>query len=77
MDAKTSAELKAKFQEIIDLIAQKKIVEAQAKHDLVVENVNDLIDFATSDKELQDLSPFQILLNHLQLKIDILKTSLN
>lgn len=77
MDAKATAELKAKFQEIIDLIAQKKIAEAENKHALVTENVNDLIDFATTDAELQELSPFQILLNHLQLKIDILKTSLN
>jgi len=36
-----------------------------------------LIDFATSDEELQELTPFQILSNHLQLKIDILKIPLN
>lgn len=77
MDTNAIAELKIKFQEIIDLIAQKKPLEAEAKLIEVTENVNDLIDFASSDKELQELSPFQILTNHLQLKITILKTPLN
>jgi hypothetical protein len=77
MDTNSTARLKAKFQEIIDLTAQKKVSEAEAKLTEVTEYVNDLIDFATTDKELQELSPYQVLLNHLQLKIDILKTSLN
>jgi hypothetical protein len=77
MDATAIEELKIKYQEVIDLIAQKKVVEAALKLSEVTENVNDLIDFATSDKELQELSPFQILSNHLQLKIDILKMPLN
>lgn len=77
MDANAIEELKIKYQEIIDLIAQKKVVEAALKLSEVTENVNDLIDFAKSDKELQELSPFQILSNHLQLKIDLLKLPLN
>jgi hypothetical protein len=77
MDTNLIAELKIKFQEIIDLIAQKKVSEAETKLHEASVNVNDLIDFAASDKELQELSPYQILVNHLQLKIDILKTSLN
>lgn len=77
MDTNTIAELKIKYQEVIDLIAQKKVSEAELKLSEATENVNELIDFATSDKELQELSPFQILTNHLQLKIDVLKTSLN
>lgn len=77
MDANVIGELKIKYQEIIDLIAQKKVVEAALKLSEVTENVNDLIDFAKSDKELQELSPFQILSNHLQLKIDLLKLPLN
>ena len=77
MDTNAIVELKAKFQEIIDLIAQKKVAEAEAKHSEVTDHVNDLIDFATSDAQHQELSPYQVLLNHLQHKIDILKTSLN
>lgn len=77
MDVNLIAELKIKFQVIIDLIAQKKIIEAQKNLEQITVNINDLIDFAPSDKELQELSSYQILLNHLQLKIDILNTSLN
>lgn len=77
MDANAIGELKIKYQEVIDLIAQKKVVEAALKLSEVTENVNDLIDFAKSDKELQELSPFQNLSNHLQLKIDLLKLPLN
>lgn len=77
MDANAIGELKIKYQEVIDLIAQKKPIEAALKLSEVTEKVNDLIDYATSDKELQELSPFQILSNHLQLKIDLLKLPLN
>jgi hypothetical protein len=77
MDANALGELKIKYQEVIDLIAQKKPMEAAIKLSEVTEKVNDLIDYATSDKELQALSPFQILSNHLQLKIDLLKLPLN
>jgi len=77
MDANALGELKIKFQEVIDLIAQKKAIEAALKLSEVTEKVNDLIDYAKSDKELQALSPFQILSNHLQLKIDLLKLPLN
>jgi len=77
MNNNAIGELKIKYQEVIDLIAQKNAVEATIKLAEVTENVNDLIDFATSDEELQELTPFQILSNHLQLKIDILKIPLN
>lgn len=77
MNTNAIEELKLKFQGIIDLIAHKKVSEAEIKLSEVSENVNDLIDFAKSDKELQELSPFQVLTKHLQLKIDVLKTSLN
>lgn len=77
MDTNAIVTLKIKFQELIDLIAQEKVFEAEVKLSEVIENVNDLVDFANSDKELHKLSPFQILTNHLQLKIDVLKTSLN
>jgi hypothetical protein len=71
------SELKIKSQEIIDLIALKKVFQAQAKLSEVTAVVNDLIDFSTTNEELQELSRYQILLNHLQLKIQTLKTSLN
>lgn len=77
MDANAVGALKIKYQEVIDLIAQKKAIEADLKLSELTEKVNDLIDFATSDSDLKELSSFQILSNHLQLKIDLLKTSLN
>jgi len=77
MDTNAIEELRLKFQEIIDLIAHKNAADAQVKLTEASESVDDLIDFAKSDKELQELSPFQVLTKHLQLKIDILKTSLN
>lgn len=77
MENNSIAQLKVKFQEIIDLIAQKKVSEAELILLEVTEKVNDIIDFSTSDKELQEISSYQVLLNHFQLKIDILKTPLN
>ena len=77
MESNSIDSLKIKVQKIIDLIALKKISEAQSEIENVTEIINELIDYSKSDEEIQALSPFQILLNHLQLKIDILKTSLN
>ena len=70
-------ELKLKFQQIIDLIADNNVVDSQIKLEKLTGQVNDLIDFAKTDKDLQEMSQYQVLINHLQLKIDILKTSLN
>jgi hypothetical protein len=77
MDTNLMAELKLKFQQIIDLIADNNAVDSQIRLEKLTGQVNDLIDFAKTDKDLQEMSHYQVLINHLQLKIDILKTSLN
>ncbi|MFT6749790.1 MAG: hypothetical protein ACI9XR_002079 [Flavobacterium sp.] len=77
MDTNLMAELKLKFQQIIDLIALENTVDSQKRLEKLTVEVNDLIDFAKTDKDLQEMSQYQVLINHLQLKIDILKTSLN
>jgi hypothetical protein len=77
MDTNLIAELKLKFQLIIDLIAQKNSIDSEKRLEKLTIEVNDLIDFAKTDKEIQEMSQYQVLINHLQLKIDILKTSLN
>jgi hypothetical protein len=77
MDTNLIAELKVKFQLVIDLIAQKNSIDSEKRLEKLTIEVNDLIDFAKTDKEIQEMSQYQVLINHLQLKIDILKTSLN
>ena len=71
------AELKIKFQEIIDLVVQKQVLDAEKKLIALTEKVNDLIDFAVTDKELQELSKYSVLLTNLESKIIALKASLN
>jgi hypothetical protein len=77
MDTNLIAELKLKFQLVIDLIAQKNSIDSEKRLEKLTIEVNDLIDFAKTDKEIQEMSQYQVLINHLQLKIDILKTPLN
>ena len=77
MEINSITSLKIKFQEIIDLISQKNILEARIKIKAVSDIINELIDYSKSDEELKALSPFQILLVHLQTKLDLLRTSLN
>jgi hypothetical protein len=77
LDTNLIAELKVKFQLVIDLIAQKNSIDSEKRLEKLTIEVNDLIDFAKTDKEIQEMSQYQVLINHLQLKIDILKTSLN
>ena len=77
MENRFDIDIKIKFQQVIDLIYQKKIKESQLQLDEAIGIINDIIDLSTSDKELQKMSSYQVMINHLQLKIDILKTSLS
>lgn len=62
--------IKSSIQEIIDLIAAKKIDQATAKiHDISI-TLNELLDFSDNDKELIEISRYQILLNQLHQKIN-------
>lgn len=70
-------EIQLHLQVIIDLIAQKKIVEANLKLTDANKMLDDLIDFCDDNDDLSDLARFQVLLNHLQQKIEALKIELN
>ncbi|MBC7493957.1 MAG: hypothetical protein H7221_03035 [Flavobacterium sp.] len=70
-------EIQLHLQDIIDLIAQKKIVEANLKLADTNKMLDDLIDFCDDNDDLSDLARFQVLSNHLQQKIEALKIDLN
>ena len=70
-------EIQLHLQDIIDLIAQKKNVEANLKLADTNKMLDDLIDFCDDNDDLSDLARFQVLSNHLQQKIEALKIDLN
>jgi hypothetical protein len=59
------ADLKSKTQEIIDLIANKNLDEANFKLLDVNELLDELIDFSDQDEDLVEISKYQVLLNRL------------
>lgn len=61
--------LKSDVQEIIDLIANKQNKAANNKLVEVSDLLDELLDFSDEDEDLQEISKYQVLLNHLQLKI--------
>jgi hypothetical protein len=65
------ADLKAKTQEIIDLIAFKNYEEAYFKLLDVNELLDELIDFTDEDQDLVEISKYQVLLNQLHQKINL------
>lgn len=70
MDTKPYEELKKSVQEIIDLIAQKDLKEANNKLTSVSEVLDELLDHAEEDEELIEISRYQVLLNQLFQKIN-------
>lgn len=70
MDTKPYEELKNSVQEIIDLIAQKDLREANNKLTSVSEVLDELLDHAEEDEELIEISRYQVLLNQLFQKIN-------
>lgn len=70
-------EIQLQTQIIIDLIVQKNANEAQQKLVEVHEQLDELIDFSDDGDDLVELSRFQVLLNHLQQKIVLLKAEQN
>jgi phage shock protein A len=69
--------IQLQIQHIIDLIAQKNSIEANKKIIETHENLDELIDFSEEGDDLTELSRFQVLLNHLHQKNEVLKSSLN
>ncbi len=74
---KNFTDIQSQIQYVIDLIAQKNISEANKKLLLIHETLDDLIDFSQQGDDLIELARFQVLLNHLQHKIEVLKVELN
>ena len=58
------------IQEIIDFIAANKVAEANSKLLEVSEYLDDLLDTTEDDDTMIELSKYQVLLNHLNLKIN-------
>jgi hypothetical protein len=67
------ADLKSKTQEIIDLITNKNLDEANFKLLDVNELLDELIDFSDQDEDLVEISKYQVLLNQLHQKINLKK----
>lgn len=61
--------LKDNVQEIIDLIANKKIGEAKIKIEEVNELLDEMLDHFVKDDDLVQASQFQVLLQQLKQKI--------
>ena len=70
MDTKPYEELKKNVQEIIDLIAENNLREANNKLTSVSEALDELIDHTDEDEELMEISRYQVLLNQLYQKIN-------
>ena len=61
--------LKNNVQEIIDLIVEKKAIEASGKLAEVSEQLDEILDHSDDDDDLVELSKYQVLLNQLHQKI--------
>jgi len=70
MDTRPYEELKKNVQEIIDLIAEKNMRDANNKLTVVSETLDELLDHAEEDDELLEISRYQVLLNQLYQKIN-------
>ncbi len=69
MENNKFTELKNGVQEIIDLIAEKKAKDANNKLVEVSGELDELLDFAEEDKDLIEISKYQVLLNQLHQRI--------
>lgn len=69
MENNKFTDLKNSVQEIIDLITKNQIKEATNKLLEVSDLLDELLDFSDDDKDLVEISKYQVLLNQLQQKI--------
>lgn len=70
MENEPFTELKINIQKIIDLIANKQIKEASIALTEVSTVLDELLDHAETNDMLQEISRYQVLLNHLHQKIN-------
>lgn len=75
--SQNSSDIQVQVQTIINFIAQKNSIDATFKLAEVSDLLDELIDFSEAGDDLIELSRYQVLLNHLQQKIEALKTELN
>jgi hypothetical protein len=61
--------LKKDIQEIIDLMAENKDIEANGKLMIAGELLDEILDHSDDDDDLIEISKYQVLLNQLQQKI--------
>ena len=59
-------DLKANFQQIMDLITSKDFQKASENLNLVKEMIEEMIDFAKKDTDLIAISKYQVLLQQLR-----------
>jgi len=64
--------LKNSVQEIIDLIGNKQIKEANNKLVEVSDLLDELLDFSDEDEDLMKISHYQVVLNKLHQKLNAL-----
>ena len=70
MDKYKFRDLKNSVQEIIDLIANKQIKEANNKLVEVSDVLDEILDFSEEDEDLMEISHYQVLLNQLHQRIN-------
>ncbi len=72
MDKSQFEELKNGVQEIIDLIANKDDKSANNKLLEMSDTLDDLLDHTDHDEDLREISKYQVLLNQLFQKINLI-----
>ena len=77
MENQSLEEIKTKTQEVIDLITEKKASQANEKLLKINELLDEIIDLTNDDDDLVEICRYQVLLNHLQQKIEVLKIEMN
>ena len=77
MENQSLEEIKTKTQEVIDLITEKKASQANEKLLKINELLYEIIDLTNDDDDLVEICRYQVLLNHLQQKIEVLKIEMN
>jgi hypothetical protein len=70
LDKTTIVDLQFKMQAVIDNIASKEFKSANTKLELVNNELETLLDCATSDNVVLELSKYQVLAKHLQNKLN-------
>lgn len=57
--------------QLIALIASKRLIEAKEKIEAILEQINDKLDFATTDEELVRLGKYHKIVEQLQQKAEL------